>query len=341
MEKRDQWRRSAQGAKKMSRKIWGRFEQRFRSGEERREERTHPYGFRPGRGAIQAVKDLQAELHKSRTAVVLEIDIRRCFDTIPHGKLQEILRERVNDGAIVRLIGQWLHAGVMDNGTLKLSDVGTPQCGVISPLLMNIYMHTVLDQWFQEGVVPRLEGKARLIRYADDAVFVFENDRDARRVMEVLPKRFARFGLTLHSDKTGIINFCKPRGIGKSGTFSFLGFTYYWGYTRKGFAVVKLKTAKDRLSRATRRMNQWLKENRHAPVKWQHGRLRSKLKGHYGYFGISHNMRSLQVLFFRVRTLWWKWLSRRSGKSRLSYERYSLLLQKYTLPEPTIVHRLF
>lgn len=299
------------------------------------------YGFRPGRGALQAVKALQAELHASRTAVVLEIDIQKCFDTIPHEKLQAILRERVNDGAIVRLIGQWLHAGVFENGETKYSDTGTPQGGIISPLLMNAYMHTVIDQWFYSKVMPKLKSKARLIRYADDAVFIFEHQHDANRVMEVLPNRFARYGLTLHPEKTRIINFSKPRNGKKSGTFSFLGFTYYWGFTRKGWAAVKLKTAKDRLSRAKRRINQWLKENRHKPVEWQHKKLTMKLKGHYGYFGISYNTRSLQVLFFYVRKLWMKWLRRRSGKAYFPYERFLLLLQKYPLPKPQIIHRLF
>lgn len=299
------------------------------------------YGFRPGRGAHEAVRDLRSELNGGRAATVLELDIRRCFDAIPHGELQGLLRERVNDGTVVRLIGRWLHAGVLDGGSVSYPDSGTPQGGVLSPLLMNAYLHTVLDEWFEREVLPRLGGAARLIRYADDAVIVFERRDDAERVHRVLPKRFARFGLTLHPEKTRLVDFARPKDGRGPGTFSFLGFTFFWARSRRGTMVVKPKTASRRLSRAKKRVGAWLKTHRHLPVAVQHAALCRKLRGHYAYYGVSFNGRSLQSYHYAVFTLWRKWLSRRSQRGRLSMERYLSVLTRHPLPAPRIVVPLF
>jgi len=200
------------------------------------------YGFRPGRSAHQALEALREGLMNMGGGWVLEIDIRKFFDTLDKKELLKFLRRRVRDGVILRLIAKWLNAGVMEEGELSFPEAGTPQGGVISPILANIYLHEVLDRWFEKEVLPRMKGKAFLIRYADDATLVFEQEYDARRVLEVLPKRFGRFKLTLHPEKTRLVDFRRPPrgGPGQPGGkgkpprgFDLLGFTHYWGLSRR------------------------------------------------------------------------------------------------------------
>jgi RNA-directed DNA polymerase len=230
---------------------------------------------------------------------VVEVDIKKCFDTLDHGHLREILHQRVRDGVLLRLIGKWLNAGVLEGNCLEYPDEGTPQGGVISPLLANIYLHEVLDEWFVRDVRPRLTGRAALVRYADDFVFVFEQKEDALRVLDILPKRFGKYGLELHPDKTRLIEFNRPsRNVDHddedgSGTFDLLGFTHYWAKSRNGNNVVKRKTAKDRFRRALRRIYEWCRINRHRPVPEQHAILKKKLEGHYQYYGLPTNARAL------------------------------------------------
>ncbi len=219
------------------------------------------YGFRPERSAHLALEVLQHALTVMAGGWVLELDIKKFFDTLVHRHVQEILRQRVCDGVIVRLVGKWLNAGVQEAGVLSYPEAGSPQGGVVSPILANLYLHTVLDEWFEREVKPRLRGEATLVRYADDAVLVFTHEDDARRVLEVLPKRFGRYGLELHPDKTRLVEFRRParrRGgrddkPGGPGTFDLLGFTHFWALSRKGNWVVKRRTATNRLSRALRR----------------------------------------------------------------------------------------
>jgi group II intron reverse transcriptase/maturase len=204
------------------------------------------YGFRHGRSAHQALEHLQSGLVKMAGGWVLEVDIKKFFDTLNHEQLREILRQRVRDGVLLRLIGKWLNAGVLEGLDLSYPEAGTPQGGVISPLLANIYLHTVLDDWFVPEVQPRLQGRAWLIRYADDFVIVFAREDDARRVNEALPKRFARYGLELHPGKTRLLDFRRPdRKSGEDNdeqgprTFDLLGFTHLWGLSRRGKWVVQ------------------------------------------------------------------------------------------------------
>jgi group II intron reverse transcriptase/maturase len=204
------------------------------------------YGFRPRRSAHQALEALRDELMAMGGGWVLEIDIRKFFDTLDHEHLREILRRRVLDGVLLRLIGKWLNAGVLEDGSITYPDLGSPQGGVISPILANIYLHEVLDTWFVREVQPRLSGRAHLVRFADDAVLVFANEQDARKVMDVLPKRFGKYGLTLHPEKTRLVEFRRPKlwppsgGSGSGpGTFDFLGFTHFWCKSRTGKWVVK------------------------------------------------------------------------------------------------------
>lgn len=300
------------------------------------------YGFRPGRSAHQALEALwQAIMSMGGPCWVLEVDIKSYFDTVSHEHLRGFYKKRVRDGVILRILGKWLKAGVMTDGALRYPGEGTPQGGVISPLLSNIYLHEVLDVWFTQQVRPRLKGRAELVRFADDFVIVFNQAADARRVMDVLPKRFERYGLTIHDQKTRLEGFSRPsgKGRGKSGSFAFLGFTHYWGKSRKGRWVVKRRTAKVKLKQAIRRVHLWCKKNRHLPVKEQQLHLRRKLHGHYGYYGITFNTRSIKGYYEQVKRSWYKWLNRRSRDRQLPWPRFNRLLERYPLPRPRIVHQ--
>jgi RNA-directed DNA polymerase len=305
------------------------------------------YGFRPGRSAHQALARLDGQIVRWGGAWVLELDIRRFFDTLDHALLQQVLSQRVRDGVLLRLIGKWLHAGVMEDGALSYPDSGSPQGGVVSPLLANIFLHEVLDVWFERDVRPRLRDSSALIRYADDAVLLFANEQDARRVLEVLPKRFEKYGLTLHPDKTRLIDFRRPdrKPPPKDGepkqrerSFDFLGFTLHWGKSRNGKWIPKPRTAKDRFRRALRRIVDWIREHRHRRLQQQHQTLTSKLRGHYAYYGIRHNSDALRRLFHRVRRAWQKWLDRRSQRARMSWAKMVRLLERYPLPLPRILN---
>jgi group II intron reverse transcriptase/maturase len=271
---------------------------------------------------------------------VLELDIKSYFDTVDHGKLQELLRKRVNDGVVRRLIGKWLNAGVLEEGRVYRPGTGTPQGGVISPLLANVYLHEVLDVWFEDVAMPRLHGRAFMVRYADDAVLVFEREDDARRVQTVLGERFAKFGLTLHPEKTRLTRFERPPRDGGhgSGSFDFLGFTHYWGRSRKGNWVVFRKTSRTRFSRALRAMSAWMRANRHEPIRTQHAALCMKLKGHYGYYGVTGNARGLQRMHFFTMLRWRFWLNRRSTGRRLTWETFWRIHDRFPLPPPRIMY---
>ena len=301
------------------------------------------YGFRPGRSALQACEALQNASVKMAGGWVLEVDIKKFFDTLDHRHLREILSRRVRDGVILRLLGKWLNAGVLEGLVLSHPEAGTPQGGVISPLLANIYLHEVLDEWFVHEVRPRLHGRAELVRYADDFVFVFARKDDADRVLDVLPKRFGKYGLTLHPDKTRLVTFHRPgRSDGDDdgpGTFDLLGFTHHWGLSRKGKWVVKKRTAKDRISRTLRRIAEWCRKHRHDDVEEQHRALARKLNGHYAYFGVTSNYPALARVAHEVEAIWRKWLSRRSQKGCLNWEAMHRLLERFPLPQPRIVHR--
>jgi RNA-directed DNA polymerase len=305
------------------------------------------YGFRPGKSAHQALQALWKATMAVQGGWVLEADIEKFFDTVDHAKLREVLSQRVRDGVLTRLIGKWLNAGVMEEGRLYHPEAGTPQGGVISPLLANIYLHEVLDVWWAREVKPRLRGKAELVRYADDFVMVFETEGDARRVRGVLSKRFEKYGLRLHSEKTRLVHFTKPNdreppeGGNGPRSFDLLGFTHYWGKSLKGSWVVKRKTAKDRFSRTLQRISEWCRANRHAPIKEQHKGLMRKLRGHDAYFGITGNARALSTLRYQVTRIWHKWLARRSWKGAWTWLRMTELLTRLPLPPARVVHSIY
>ncbi len=305
------------------------------------------YGFRPGRSAHQALESLWQGLKGIGGGWVLEVDIQKFFDTLDHARLREFLQRRIRDGVLLRLIGKWLNAGVLEGGVLTNSDQGTPQGGVISPLLANVYLHYVLDEWFEKKVKPRLGGHAFLIRYADDFVIGFSREEDARRVMEVLPQRFEKYGLKLHPKKTRLVPFERPRngpcpaeGETSAETFDLLGFTHYWGRSRKGFWVVKRQTASNRFSRVVKKIAQWCRCNRHLPMAEQHTVLSQKLRGHDAYFGITGNYRRLKELRVVVTEVWRKWLSRRGARPP-TWEWFKGLLERFPLPAARVVHSVY
>ena len=301
------------------------------------------YGFRRGRSQHQMLQDLWQTMTAMGGGWVIEIDIRRYFESIPHDSLQEILRRRVVDGVLLRLVGKWLNAGVLDDGAMLHPESGSPQGGVVSPMLANIYLHTVLDEWFENEVKPRLVRDARLFRYADDAVLVFANEADARKVYEVLPKRFEKYGLALHPEKTRLFEFRRPtvKDGGddiKRATFDLLGFTHHWGKSLRGKWIVIRKTAKDRFQRALKRIVDWCKRHRHESIREQQKAIARRLRGHFEYFGITNNSKALVRFRYEVVLAWRKWLSRRSQKARLNWKKMNALLARYPLPPARVTH---
>ncbi|HKM80676.1 MAG TPA: group II intron reverse transcriptase/maturase [Candidatus Acidoferrum sp.] len=307
------------------------------------------HGFRPGRGAHGALDSLWKHEMKLGGDWIVDVDLRKFFDTIDHGHLRAFLKRRVRDGVILRLIGKWLNAGVLEEGVLTIPDDGTPQGGVISPLLANIFLHYVLDEWFEKDVRPRLKGEAFVIRYADDFVIGVAREDDARRIMEVLPKRMSKYGLTVHPEKTRLVRFQPPQADDSdtegreppvATTFDFLGFTHYWGRSQRGAWVVKRKTAASRLKRALSTLSDWCRKNLHLPIREQHQKLTQKLRGHYGYYGIIGNFYSLLEFRETARGIWRRWLSRRRRDGEVTWAEFLRLEKRYSLPRARVVHGL-
>lgn len=300
------------------------------------------YGFRPGRSAHQALQTLRTAAWRMKGGWLVEVDIKQFFDTVDHAHLRTILGQRIGDGVLLRLIGKWLNAGILEGLVLSRPDDGTPQGGVISPLLANIYLHEVLDEWFVRDVRPKLAGEAAMVRYADDVAVLFARKQDAERFLEVLPKRFGKYGLTLHPAKTRMVSFQRPDRVAPDeegpGTFDLLGFTHVWAVSRKGFWVVKQRTAQDRFSRALRRLRAWCRWHRHDPLEAQHRALTQKLEGHYAYYGITSNSDGIKNFFCQAERAWHAALARRSQRG-FSWKKMARLLKRWPLPPPRIVHR--
>lgn len=303
------------------------------------------YGFRPGRSAHDAVRALTRAVGVGEANWILEFDIASFFDSVSRSHLSQMLQRRVADGSMLRLVGKCLHVGVLDGEEISEPSLGTVQGSTLSPLLGNVYLHHVLDLWFAEEVKPRLRGKAVLVRYADDGCFGFERQDDAQRVMAVLSQRLERFGLTLHPQKTRLLDFRRPprsRSEGRSPTtFDFLGFCWYWRRTRTGSWTVSCKTRRARLMRAIRAVYEWCRDHRHLPVSEQHASLVRRVQGHFNYFGVNGNGPSLRRFHNRVWCSWYKWLNRRSQRARLTWKRYKDLLRDFPLPMPRIVVRIW
>jgi len=303
------------------------------------------YGFRPGRSAHGAVRTLEQIVHQGEVRWIFEADIVSFFDSLDRTELKKMLEVRVADGSLLRLIGKCLHVGVLDGEAVLEPELGTVQGSVLSPLLGNVYLHYVLDRWFETEVKPRLRGKATLIRYCDDFIIGFEREDDAWRVRAVLEKRLGRFGLTLHPDKTRLLPFWRPSTTQQSGqgpaSFDFLGFTFYWRRTRTGHWRMGCKTRRASLRRAKQAIYDWCRRHRHQPVEAQHAALGRRLRGHFNYFGVNGNFPSLLRLVEATKRAWYKWLCRRSQRKRLTWERFTDLLRQMPLPHPRITVRIW
>jgi RNA-directed DNA polymerase len=299
----------------------------------------YSYGYRPQVGALDAVDTLTIKLQFGRYAWVVEADIKQFFDTIDHDWMVRMLAERIDDGALLRLIRKWLKAGVLDTDGQVLHPVtGTPQGGTVSPVLANVFLHYVLDIWFEKVVKRHCRGEACLIRYADDFVCAFEDQADAERFYNVLGRRLEKFGLELSGAKTRIIPFSRYRQVGKM-RFEFLGFEFRWGKDRKGKDHLKRRTARKKLRSALKRFTAWCKEHRHLrrPVLFQ--RLNAKLRGYYNYYGVHGNAASLQEFFNKAIRILLKWLNRRSQRHSYTWQGYNKVLERFKVARPRIVGR--
>lgn len=308
-----------------------------------REFHDFSHGFRPGHRPHDAVRTLRRAVGGEGLPWVIDLDLRKYFDTIPHQPLREMFRRRIRDGVLNRLILGWLKAGALHEGQMQASDEGTPQGGIISPLLANLYLHEALDEWFVHELQPRLKGRARMVRYADDAVMCFSCQTDAEETLRALHERMAAYGLSLHPEKTRLLDFrpAAAKSDRKAGSFTFLGFCYHWGRSRQGKPTVQVKTAKDRLTSKLKELGQWLRDNRHRGLKEQHAQLSAKLRGHLNYYGVSYNSRSLGRFVWEATRRWRYWLNRRNRKGDWPWKRFQRYLAEHPLPKVCIVHSLF
>jgi group II intron reverse transcriptase/maturase len=299
------------------------------------------YGFRRGRSAHDALRAVNQMAFHEGIGWLLEADIQAFFDSLVRTKLREMLQERIADRSFMRLIGKCLHVGVLDGEEFSKPSEGTVQGSALSPMLGNVYLHHVLDLWFEQEVKPKLLGRTRLIRYCDDFVIGFERKEDAERVLSLMAQRMAEFGLSLHPDKTRLVPFRRPRRDSNQrkgpGTFDFLGFTVLWQRARRGGWRLGMKTRKARLQRALVRLNDWCRRQMHQPLKEQHASLSRRIQGHYNYFGVNGNSRALSYLHHKAERVWHRHLRRRSQKARrLTWERFKRYLKRFPLPQPQI-----
>lgn len=293
------------------------------------------FGYRPGRGARQAVDALRDRLH-GKIRYVVEADIKGFFDNIDHDWLIRMLEQRVDDRAFLRLIRKWLRAGILESsGEFVTSETGTPQGGIVSPVLANIYLHYALDLWFEKVVKPRLQGEASIIRYADDFVCCFQYHRDAVRFYRVLSLRLRKFGLEVAEDKTRVLAFSRFKKM-DGVSFEFLGFEYRWGTSRNGKDVVRLRTARKRFRGALKNLSEWCRENRSQRLRDFFPVVNAKVTGHYNYFGVIGNYASLSEFRFRAERILFRWLNRRSQRKSFTWKTFAKVLVFYQLPPPRI-----
>jgi Retron-type reverse transcriptase len=299
------------------------------------------YGFRPGRKPHDALKDLSRNIGTKKVGFIVDADIKGYFDHVDHEWLIKMLKERISDSKILRLIKKFLKAGIMEEGKLASTEEGVPQGGSLSPLLGNIYLHYTLDLWFSKVVVKHCRGEAYLTRFADDAVACFQYKRDAQRFLEAFKKRLGRFNLEIAQEKTRIIKFgryaerdIKRRGGSKPETFDFLGFTHYCGRSRKGNFKLKWKTARKKFLAKVKAFADWIRANRNLPLKDIWETVNSKLRGHFNYYGVSDNWEGLLQYRCQVERILCKWLRRRSQRSKLSWLRFNQLLKMFPLARP-------
>ena len=295
------------------------------------------YGFREKRSTHQSLQYLRDQCMNRKTQWIIDADIQGCFDNFDHKIMLDLLSKRIKDKSILKLIKQWLKVGIIDGNSMQVNRKGSPQGNIISPLLCNVYLHYVLDVWMDKTIRPLLKGEVFLTRYADDFIIGFENQEDAQRVYEVLPKRMAKFGLTIHPDKSKLIEFA-PKGKGKTATFDFLGFTHYWANSIGGYAVVKRKTSSKKMRVIVKDFHDTCMKHRHERLKDQYKLLASKLRGRYNYFGIRGNVIAINRMYQSCLCAWFKWLNRRSQRKSYTWKGFYELLKHFTLPKPKTVH---
>jgi RNA-directed DNA polymerase len=295
------------------------------------------YGYRPGVGALDAVDKLTVKLQFGRYHYVVEADIKGFFDNMAHDWMVCMLAERIDDRAFLELIRKWVRAGILDTtGAILHPVTGTPQGGVVSPVLSNVYLHYVLDLWFENVIKPQCRGEACLLRYADDYICAVESQAEAERFYAALGPRLEKFGLTLAAEKTRILPFTRHQPPGQ-GRFEFLGFEFYWGRDRAGKAHLKRRTARAKLRASLQRFTQWCKENRHRRLRELFKQLNGKLRGYYQYYGVHGNSTSLQHFFDGVVRRLWKWLNRRSQRPSYTWPGFTALLTHFKIERPRIV----
>jgi RNA-directed DNA polymerase len=302
------------------------------------------YGFRPGKGCHDAIRDLQHYLYENETQTVIDIDLKNFFGTIDHKMLEDILKEKIKDTKFMRYINRMFKAGVLSEGDLKMSDEGVPQGSICSPVLANVFAHYAIDIWIEEMVKPHCRGRVRLFRYADDAIICCQYDWDAKRIREALAKRLEKYKLKLNEEKTKQIPFDKrlvAQGI-EQGTFDFLGFTFYWGRAKSGRVIPKLKTKAKTMKTKLKKVKEWIKETKdRKPLKQIWKTFVAKLRGHINYYGVSHNAENVSKFINGAKRIVFKWLNRRSQRKSFTWKKYAKYIETHPLPVTKIVHRLF
>ena len=294
-------------------------------------------GYRPGRGPRQTTQKLQARLFRGRVRWMVEADIEGFFENIDHEWLVRMIELRVNDRAFVRLIRKWLKAGVLEEtGRVVHPASGTPQGGVISPILANIYLHHVLDLWTEKVIGKSARGQMVYERYADDFVYGFENKEDAESYLAQLRDRLAKFGLKLSETKSGIVRFNRHE-MRKTKAFTFLGFEFYWAKTRRGFPTVKRRTSKKKFRTSLSAFKEWLQKNRGRPLGWLGDKLSEKLRGYWNYYGVIGNFVSIERYYKAIKKLTWKWLNRRSQRKSYRAAGFDMMWENWALPRPRIL----
>lgn len=300
------------------------------------------FGFRPNRSAHDALRTLNHAMNRGAGSWVLEIDIKSFFDSLDRKRLMKMLQVRIADKSMLRLVGKCLRVGILDGEEFSWTEGGTTQGSSLSPLLGNVYLHYALDLWFERVVKPRLSGRAEMVRYADDAVFVFEHLWDAVKFQTALGQRMMKFGLELHEEKTRLINFGRPGLKGSEpDTFDFLGFTHYWEKPKGRGWRISQKTKRAGRTRFLKRVHEYCRDYRHSSVKDQHEALKRRIQGYIQYFGVRSNYRTLGNICWKVAGIWKKWLARRSQKSRMNWARFSKILKIFPIPRPRVCVNLW
>jgi len=302
------------------------------------------HGFRPGKSCHTAIQALLNHLYENDIQTVIDIDLKNFFGTIEHQLLEDILKEKIKDPKFMRYISRMFKSGVLTEGDLKVSEEGVPQGSICSPVMSNIFAHYAIDTWIEEMVKPVCKGTIGLFRYADDAVVCCQYDEDAQRIRKTLGKRLEKFKLQLNEEKTKLISFDKKavaQGV-KQGTFDFLGFTFYWGNSKIGRTIPKLKTRARTLATKLKRVNEWAKQIRNErPLKEIWKILKAKMRGHVQYYGVSHNAKKVERFIYKTRRIMFKWLNRRSQRKSFTWEQFGFFIATNPLPAVKIVHRMF